>query len=56
MSLSLVRKQSLDIVLSVWGRETKRNGGGMKEGKKLIAKRFHILTYLLHEAESFLRS
>lgn len=41
MSLSLERSQLTDIVISDSGRETKRNGG-MKEGKKFTAKRFHI--------------
>jgi hypothetical protein len=31
-----------DTVLSGSGRETKRNVGGMKEGKKVVAERFHI--------------
>jgi hypothetical protein len=35
------------IVLSDSGRETKRNGGGLKEGKKFIAKRFHIQDIIL---------
>ena len=41
MCLSLERSQLTDIVISDSGRETKRNGG-MKEGKKFTAKRFHI--------------
>jgi len=41
MSFSLARKQLPDIALTDSGRETKRNAG-MKEGKKFIAKRFHI--------------